>query len=52
MATDPNHVIFNCTFYGSDGTPIVLKADGTVIRNSLFAYNDWTGVGAGSAPGQ
>jgi hypothetical protein len=49
------HLIWNCTFHGADGTPLLLhagKAGAVVVRNSLFEYNDWTGFSAGgNGPG-
>eukprot|EP01051_Picozoa_sp_SAG22_P001816 SAG22_NODE_75_length_22256_cov_45.062960_3_plen_634_part_00 len=39
-----NH-IFNCSWMGSEGDPVVnLRGAGVVMENNLFEYNDWSAV--------
>eukprot|EP01052_Picozoa_sp_SAG31_P025927 SAG31_NODE_2310_length_5960_cov_5.846613_3_plen_593_part_00 len=37
--------IFNCSWMGSEGDPVVsLRGAGIVLENNLFEYNDWSAV--------
>ncbi|CAL4158368.1 unnamed protein product [Meganyctiphanes norvegica] len=40
--------VYNCTFEGSDGVPLIHDGTGNVISNNLFVYNDWVGQDAGA----
>ena len=40
-----NNTLFNCTFYGSDGHPLVHAAgSGMLFENNLIEWTDWSAV--------
>lgn len=48
-----NLSLFNCTFYGSDGPPVLIFSDYVSVSQCLFNQTDWSGVGAApNTPGR